>query len=126
MCMEPLALWARVHCMHCALGRSWHASAVPAVRHDNKTRQQDVAPPRPAPPLSPQVPESFSLERAYILFSTMGLRHLVITDEHNRVRGMVTRKVRAALISFRAVPLKPYLLFTVPQLHFGAGGASYR
>lgn len=38
------------------------------------------------------VPESFSLERAYILFSTMGLRHLVITDEHNRVKGIVTRK----------------------------------
>ncbi|KAI7836469.1 hypothetical protein COHA_009686 [Chlorella ohadii] len=39
-----------------------------------------------------RVPESFTLERAYILFSTMGLRHLVVVDEHNRVRGMVTRK----------------------------------
>jgi hypothetical protein len=26
------------------------------------------------------------VERAYILFSTMGLRHLVVVDEHNRVR----------------------------------------
>ena len=33
-----------------------------------------------------RVPESFTLERAYILFSTMGLRHLVVVDEHNRVR----------------------------------------
>ncbi|EFN56864.1 hypothetical protein CHLNCDRAFT_144489 [Chlorella variabilis] len=39
-----------------------------------------------------RVPESYTLERAYILFSTMGLRHLVVVDEHNRVRGMVTRK----------------------------------
>lgn len=33
-----------------------------------------------------RVPESYTLERAYILFSTMGLRHLVVVDEHNRVR----------------------------------------
>lgn len=44
------------------------------------------------PPFLSQVHESFSLERAYILFSTMGLRHLVITDDHNRVKGIVTRK----------------------------------
>jgi H+/Cl- antiporter ClcA len=39
-----------------------------------------------------RVPESFSVERAYVLFSTMGLRHLVVVDENNRVRGIVTRK----------------------------------
>lgn len=33
-----------------------------------------------------------SLQRAYILFRNMGLRHLVVVDEHNRVRGIVTRK----------------------------------
>jgi CBS domain len=33
-----------------------------------------------------------SLERAYILFRNMGLRHLVVVDEHNRVRGIITRK----------------------------------
>lgn len=33
-----------------------------------------------------------SLERAYILFRNMGLRHLVVVDEHNRVKGIVTRK----------------------------------
>lgn len=39
-----------------------------------------------------RVPESFTLERSYILFSTLGLRHLTVVDEHNRVKGMVTRK----------------------------------
>ena len=44
------------------------------------------APPRAAAPAAIRVPESYTLERAYILFSTMGLRHLVVVDEHNRVR----------------------------------------
>lgn len=39
-----------------------------------------------------QVQESMSLERAYIMFRNMGVRHLVIVDDHNRVRGIVTRK----------------------------------
>ncbi|KAF8068428.1 clcD [Scenedesmus sp. PABB004] len=39
-----------------------------------------------------KVSESMSLERAYIIFRTMGLRHLIVVDAHNRVRGIVTRK----------------------------------
>lgn len=39
------------------------------------------------------VQESFSLERTYVVFRTLGLRHLVITDQHNHVKGIVTRKV---------------------------------
>lgn len=39
-----------------------------------------------------RVPETFSVERAYVLFTTMGLRHLVVVDEENHVRGIVTRK----------------------------------
>ncbi|WIA10530.1 hypothetical protein OEZ86_000660 [Tetradesmus obliquus] len=39
-----------------------------------------------------KVQETMSLQRAYILFRNMGLRHLVVVDEHNRVRGIVTRK----------------------------------
>lgn len=40
--------------------------------------------------------ESFSIERAYYIFCTMGLRHLTVVDENNRVKGIVTRKVGAA------------------------------
>lgn len=38
------------------------------------------------------VQESFSLERTYVVFRTLGLRHLVVVDRHNHVKGMVTRK----------------------------------
>lgn len=42
---------------------------------------------------APSVPDSFSLERAYMLFQSLGLRHLVVVDAGNRVKGIVTRKV---------------------------------
>eukprot|EP00976_Prorocentrum_cordatum_P040317 817707-Prorocentrum_minimum.AAC.4 len=35
---------------------------------------------------------TFSVLRTYILFRTLGLRHLVVVDDLNRVVGMVTRK----------------------------------
>ena len=35
---------------------------------------------------------SFSVARTYILFRTLGLRHLTILDESNQVTGIVTRK----------------------------------
>ncbi|EDV26598.1 uncharacterized protein TRIADDRAFT_54760 [Trichoplax adhaerens] len=38
------------------------------------------------------IPVSFSLRRCYILFRTMGLRHLAVVDEDNRCVGIVTRK----------------------------------
>ena len=38
------------------------------------------------------------MERAYILFRSMGLRHLVVVDEANRVQGIVSRK---DLLGFR-------------------------
>lgn len=38
------------------------------------------------------MPETFSLERSYILFCNMGLRHLVIVDEHNRVKVSLIEK----------------------------------
>lgn len=50
------------------------------------TSTHSDCPPPARLPVAVRVPESFTLERAYILFSTMGLRHLVVVDEHNRVR----------------------------------------
>lgn len=40
------------------------------------------------------IQESFSLERTYVVFRTLGLRHLVVVDRHNHVKGIVTRKVQ--------------------------------
>ncbi|KAM4027303.1 chloride channel protein D-like [Anomaloglossus baeobatrachus] len=40
----------------------------------------------------------FSLQRAYVVFRTLGLRHLTVVDLHNRAVGMITRK---DLISLR-------------------------
>jgi len=37
------------------------------------------------------VQQAYSISRAYRLFRTMGLRHLIIVDEENLLRGMVTR-----------------------------------
>ena len=42
------------------------------------------------------VTETFSIERTYLVFRTMGLRHLVVLDSASRVRGIVTRKARVA------------------------------
>ena len=38
------------------------------------------------------VRDTFSIHRAYMLFRTMGLRHLVVTDSDNRVVGVLTRR----------------------------------
>ncbi|CAI9742196.1 channel C-like [Octopus vulgaris] len=38
------------------------------------------------------IPERFSLYRTYIIFRSLGLRHLVVTDDKNSVVGMITRK----------------------------------
>ena len=43
---------------------------------------------------APSVQSSFSVERAHMLFRSLGLRHLTVVDAHNRVRGIITRKVR--------------------------------
>jgi chloride channel 7 len=42
---------------------------------------------------APAIPETFSLDRAYLMFRQLGLRHLVVVDKHNHVKGIVTRKV---------------------------------
>ena len=38
------------------------------------------------------VPSKFSLHRTYIIFRTLGLRHLTVTDNDNHVVGVITRK----------------------------------
>jgi len=38
------------------------------------------------------IPGKFSLERTYIIFRTLGLRHMSVVDELNRVIGIITRK----------------------------------
>ena len=38
------------------------------------------------------LPEKFSLHRAYIIFRTLGLRHLTVVDENYCVVGVITRK----------------------------------
>lgn len=47
--------------------------------------------------------DKFSIERAYLLFRSMGLAHLPVIDEHNVVVGMITRKVRMGFLG--AVPI---------------------
>ncbi|KXJ16127.1 chloride channel protein D [Exaiptasia diaphana] len=41
---------------------------------------------------APTVRENFSLHRTYIIFRTLGLRHLVVVGKSNRVKGIITRK----------------------------------
>ena len=38
------------------------------------------------------IPERFSLQRTYVIFRTLGLRHLTVVDNHNEVVGIITRK----------------------------------
>ena len=38
------------------------------------------------------VQEDFSLHRTYIVFRTLGLRHLTVVDNANRVVGIISRK----------------------------------
>ena len=41
---------------------------------------------------APRIEEDFSLHRTYIVFRTLGLRHLTVVDMANRVVGIITRK----------------------------------
>ena len=38
------------------------------------------------------ISETFSLQRTYIIFRTLGLRHLTVVDSRNIVKGIITRK----------------------------------
>jgi len=41
---------------------------------------------------APRIEDHFSLHRTYIVFRTLGLRHLTVVDMLNRVVGIITRK----------------------------------
>ena len=41
---------------------------------------------------APHIEEHFSLHRTYIIFRTLGLRHLTVVDMANRVVGIISRK----------------------------------
>ena len=41
---------------------------------------------------APRIEENFSLHRTYIVFRTLGLRHLMVVDMASRVVGIITRK----------------------------------
>jgi len=40
----------------------------------------------------PKVDKDYSLYRTYVIFRTLGLRHLVVVNVHNHVVGIITRK----------------------------------
>jgi len=40
----------------------------------------------------PKIEKDYSLYRTYVIFRTLGLRHLVVVDVHNRIVGLITRK----------------------------------
>ena len=48
-----------------------------------------------------RIPPTFSLERAFNLFRSMGLSHLTVVDKNNHVVGMVTRKDLTNIVSNR-------------------------
>lgn len=41
---------------------------------------------------TPKIDRDYSLYRTYVIFRTLGLRHLVVVDGHNRCAGIITRK----------------------------------
>lgn len=38
------------------------------------------------------IPQKFSLKRTYVIFRTLGLRHLTVIDTKNIIKGIITRK----------------------------------
>ena len=57
----------------------------------------------------------FSLHRTYIIFRTLGLRHLTVVDEMNHVIGIITRK---DLMGFHMEEMLANELYPNPSSHF--------
>lgn len=57
------------------------------------------------------VPRDFSLQRTYIIFRSLGLRHLVVVNETNAVEGIITRKdLMGFALEDRLVPIPEEML----------------
>jgi len=71
----------------------------------------------------PKIDKDYSLYRTYVIFRTLGLRHLIVVDVHNRVVGLITRK---DLMPFKMQERLETLLDQTTTLHedpeFGANG----
>lgn len=75
---------------HDASGAQAAASPVPDLPDSVLDRHLDVAPYVDAS--SPTVRFDYALDQTYVLFRALGARHLVVTDDDGRVRGIITRK----------------------------------
>lgn len=85
--------------VHVVQGRS-----VDGVSANHNSALQDMLDLRPYVDSSAAaVQESYSVERTYVVFRTLGLRHLVVVDRHNHVKGIVTRKVSTCAAAYRLV-----------------------
>ncbi|CAG7832930.1 unnamed protein product [Allacma fusca] len=58
------------------------------------------------------VSADMSLHRGYSLFRSLGLRHLIVTDNHNQVVGIITRK---DLMAFMVVKKLKLVMHTSPE-----------
>ena len=67
------------------------------------------------------VQQTYSLDRTYILFRSLGLRHLVVVDQHNRPTGIITRK---DLMGFKIEEKLEAVIEKVKSASSGAGAAS--
>lgn len=46
------------------------------------------------------IPDTFSLHRTYIIFRTLGLRHLPVVNIRNRVVGIITRYIQRHYLEY--------------------------
>jgi len=68
----------------------------------------------------PKIDKDYSLYRTYVIFRTLGLRHLVVVDVHNHVVGLITRKdLMPFKMQERLESLLDQTAILSPDLEFG-------